>query len=1228
MKKNTVLTYLIALLCFTASWAQTTATVTSLTDDGAPGTLRWAMTTANTDVNINEIIFDAGLTGTITLTSNLPNVSSNMVITGPGPSAITISGDNQFKMFVVNTGFVLDISGFTLTSSASGPSSSGNIFHVSRSTVNASDIVFTGITNSTPFVSREGTSILNISNSTFSDNSATLFRSDYGSTPSTTSDIETDYTNRITVTGSTFSSNTGIIFYTERYVKIDDCIFTDNTNQIGIFRGLNRYQVLNSTFTNNTGYQLFSFYSAINNGWGASTLGTNNTLFDGNTFTGNTGTIINPGWSTNNDNKTTISNNTFENNGNNYTGNPIVVSGNSLSNFITSIIHSPNDGTVSVTMSRPVFNSDLGTGALEANDFQFALSSGNATLGSSSPTSISISGNTYVLGIDIVGTIYGTEELTISPFDEISIYDVDVNRASIAQNNGTINLNFLDDDEDGVANYEDICPETPAGEIVEEDGCTDITEPLAPIGFTSTAGPYKIHLEWDSNTEDTVGYHLYGGTDENSLVLIADLSHISYYEFNHTGLTANTTYYYSLTAYDLAGNESDFSPIINNVPTLPFIWDGPKLIVEKISNTDWTQAENQDFLTDNVIFTRDNNGSLFNIAKEASYDDFNYQSPIDTEWAQGTTADFGALNFSPWAYDMSFIEWCPPCFENRDFVLHLITDDIYIDVKILSWDDHGIGGGFSYERSTPSPDEDGDRIKDSLDNCLGTPEGETVDANGCSDSQKDADNDSVSDAIDTCADTPTGESVDANGCSDSQKDADNDGVSDAIDICGDTPTGETVDANGCSDSQKDADNDGVSDAIDICANTPSGETADANGCSDSQKDADNDGVSDAIDICANTATGETVDVNGCSDTQKDGDNDGVSDAIDTCANTPTGETADTDGCSDSQKDTDNDGVSDAIDTCADTPTGETVDVNGCSDSQKDADYDGVSDADDTCANTATGETVDVNGCSDSQKDSDNDGVMDDVDTCNNTPTGEAADANGCSASQKDADGDGVNNDMDDCPDTPAGETADANGCSDSQKDSDFDGVNDAEDQCPDSPEYEAVDAQGCSDSQKDNDNDGVNNNLDECPNTPADEVADANGCSDSQKDADGDGVQDSLDNCPAVANPGQEDRDGDGLGDVCDTVELNASQAFTPNGDGINDTWVISNIENYPNSLVRVFNSWGKEVFSARNYQNTWDGRYKDLGAKLPDAGSYYFQIDFEGDGKVDQDGWIYITSH
>ena len=61
----------------------------------------------------------------------------------------------------------------------------------------------------------------------------------------------------------------------------------------------------------------------------------------------------------------------------------------------------------------------------------------------------------------------------------------------------------------------------------------------------------------------------------------------------------------------------------------------------------------------------------------------------------------------------------------------------------------------------------------------------------------DADGDGVADADDTCADTPSGETVDSNGCSDSQKDTDGDGVSDDIDTCADTPEGTTVDENGC-----------------------------------------------------------------------------------------------------------------------------------------------------------------------------------------------------------------------------------------------------------------------------------------------------------------------------------------------------------------------------------------------------------------------------------------------
>jgi gliding motility-associated-like protein len=128
-------------------------------------------------------------------------------------------------------------------------------------------------------------------------------------------------------------------------------------------------------------------------------------------------------------------------------------------------------------------------------------------------------------------------------------------------------------------------------------------------------------------------------------------------------------------------------------------------------------------------------------------------------------------------------------------------------------------------------------------------------------------------------------------------------------------------------------------------------------------------------------------------------------------------------------------------------------------------------------------------------------------------------------------------------------------------------------------------------------------------------------------DDDNDGLIDTVDNCSFVYNPGQEDSDNDGIGDVCDLLELNVSQAVTPNGDGINDVWVIYSIENYPNSIVKVFNRWGSEVFNARGYKNDWNGHYKNNSQALPDSSSYFYQIDLEGDGSVENEGWLYITN-
>lgn len=66
--------------------------------------------------------------------------------------------------------------------------------------------------------------------------------------------------------------------------------------------------------------------------------------------------------------------------------------------------------------------------------------------------------------------------------------------------------------------------------------------------------------------------------------------------------------------------------------------------------------------------------------------------------------------------------------------------------------------------------------------------------------------------------------------------------------------------------------------------------------------------------------------------------------------------------------------------------------------------------------------------------------------------------------------------------------------------------------------------------------------------------------------------------------------------------------AFTPNGDGINDLWFITNGSCLTKAKVQVFNRYGAKVFEDNNYRNNWDGTYN--GKPLPD-GTYYYIISF-----------------
>ncbi|PHN98737.1 hypothetical protein CSC81_04375 [Tenacibaculum discolor] len=124
-------------------------------------------------------------------------------------------------------------------------------------------------------------------------------------------------------------------------------------------------------------------------------------------------------------------------------------------------------------------------------------------------------------------------------------------------------------------------------------------------------------------------------------------------------------------------------------------------------------------------------------------------------------------------------------------------------------------------------------------------------------------------------------------------------------------------------------------------------------------------------------------------------------------------------------------------------------------------------------------------------------------------------------------------------------------------------------------------------------------------------------------DIDGDGVLNINDNCPTTSNPDQKDLDKNGIGDVCDSSDLSVYNGFSPNGDGVNDIFVVEGLHNYPNNKLEIYNRWGNRVYHSYNYQNDWNGISKNQGKRLP-AGVYFYMLTIEENSR-NLKGWVYI---
>lgn len=85
--------------------------------------------------------------------------------------------------------------------------------------------------------------------------------------------------------------------------------------------------------------------------------------------------------------------------------------------------------------------------------------------------------------------------------------------------------------------------------------------------------------------------------------------------------------------------------------------------------------------------------------------------------------------------------------------------------------------------------------------------------------------------------------------------------------------------------------------------------------------------------------------------------------------------------------------------------------------------------------------------------------------------------------------------------------------------------------------------------------------------------------------------------------------------------QLNIPNAFSPNGDNINDRWIIQGLELYPQATVSVFTRGGQKLFERKNYQqNPWDGTHN--GKPVP-IGAYAYIIQFSNTTNQNQAGML-----
>jgi fibronectin type 3 domain-containing protein len=592
--KGLILAVIMALVAGPRSALAATYTVTTLADTGA-GSLREAITSANGDSG-STVNFQSGLTGTITLSGPLPQITGAMTILGPGAATITINAGSLCRPFWIDaSGATVSISGLTITNGHdAGDLSGGSGIRIDAGSVSLTNCTLSGnasagyggaifnwgtltmtgctVSNNTTVASGGGLCNFNTAtatNCTFSGNTSNTGGPDTGGGGVYNADLIVGPAT-LTLSGCTLSSNTalyggGLLNNGTGTVIVTGCTISNNNS------GANGGGVWNNKTITLTDCTLSGNHTGDGGGYGGGGLYTNggatvtNCVISGNASYSGGGVFLDDfgGSFTMTLSQCTLTNNTAWNGAgfynSKYHGDASVLNMTNCSVFGNVVQISAGAGVneglltaMNCTFTANEAPSPGAGGLITGNNGTSTVT--NCILYFDAPTGAELTGGGTINATysDVQGGFSGTGNINADPQFVTSTSDLHLAISSPCLQTGTAT------GAPPVARDGATRPNPPSIGAYEVK-----SPPAAPTGLIATPGNAKATLSWTASSGASFYNVKRAAVSGGPYTTVASPTTTSYV---NTGLTNGTTYFYVVSAVNAGGEGANSAQASATLP--------------------------------------------------------------------------------------------------------------------------------------------------------------------------------------------------------------------------------------------------------------------------------------------------------------------------------------------------------------------------------------------------------------------------------------------------------------------------------------------------------------------------------------------------------------------------------------------------------------------------------------------------------------------------------------